>query len=376
MGKQRVYYLSYYDTEDGDRVHALSCTNKMNYIIDVLNKLGYEVEIISAAYTKERSFSLGKYRRIKDQVYLKTFLCTRYGNGISRRLQRILINFQLKKYIKKLNPSTPIIIYHSLGYINLYRDIKKRMKKVILEVEEVYTDVSQCKLSNHDKELSSINGYSDCFLFPTSVLNNLINSTKKPYSIIHGVYCSEPRTSNRFNDGRVHIVYAGTFDRNKGGAFIAIEAAYRLTDNYHLHILGFGDDEDTKKVIEEVKKANKNAKCIVTYEGIKIGEEFNGFLQKCHIGLSSQNKKGAFNDTSFPSKILTYLSNGLKVVSVRIPVVEYSKVSNLITFYDEQKAESIANAIISISESDFSRNYSEELLSLEKNFTKELQNLL
>ena len=72
------------------------------------------------------------------------------------------------------------------------------------------------------------------------------------------------------------------------------------------------------------------------------------FLQKCDIGLSLQNPEASFNMTSFPSKILSYLSNGLRVVSIRIPAIEQSSVGDLLYFYDIQTPEAIANRIKSI----------------------------
>jgi hypothetical protein len=69
-------------------------------------------------------------------------------------------------------------------------------------------------------------------------------------------------------------------------------------------------------------------------------------LQKCHIGLSTQNLNATFNDTSFPSKVLTYLSNRLNVVSAKIPVVEQSCVGEWVSYYSKQTPKSIADAII------------------------------
>ena len=48
------------------------------------------------------------------------------------------------------------------------------------------------------------------------------------------------------------------------------------------------------------------------------------FIQKCQIGLCTQNIDAAFNTTSFPSKILSYMSNGLEVVGVNIAAIKNS----------------------------------------------------
>ena len=98
----------------------------------------------------------------------------------------------------------------------------------------------------------------------------------------------------------------------------------------------------------------KSQKAKITYDGLLSGEEYIKFIQSCDIGLSTQNPNGKYNDTSFPSKILSYMANGLRVVSVRIPVVEESGIGKCVCYYDEQTPENIAKAIKSI---DFSEEY-------------------
>ena len=166
------------------------------------------------------------------------------------------------------------------------------------------------------------------------------------------------------------MVYGGTLDPAKGGG-IAAAAAEFLSENYHIHICGFGDPSQIISIIQEVKKKSKAQ---ITFEGELKGNEYKRFIQKCHIGLSTQNPNATFNDTSFPSKIFVYLSNGLKVVSIRIPVVVQSFVANNLFFYDRQTPEMIANAIIRASNETFSDN--NILNYLDKNFSVELKNLL
>ena len=86
----------------------------------------------------------------------------------------------------------------------------------------------------------------------------------------------------------------------------------------------------------------------MTYEGCLSGEQYIRFVQKCSIGLSTQKPDARFNDTSFPSKILSYLANGLRVVSIRIRAVEESPISDLVVYYNEQSPELIAKAITSV----------------------------
>lgn len=137
------------------------------------------------------------------------------------------------------------------------------------------------------------------------------------------------------------------FDPTKGGAAAAAAAEF-LPEKYHVHILGFGTEEQKKQLQELIASVQKKTKCTLTYDGLKGGEEYIQFLQKCHIGLCTQIPDAKYTETSFPSKVLVYLANGLRVLSVRIPAVENSAVGGILYYYDNQSPQEIANAIMSI----------------------------
>jgi len=109
--------------------------------------------------------------------------------------------------------------------------------------------------------------------------------------------------------------------------------------------------------------------------GFKSGKDFNAYIQACHIGLSTQQADAKFNGTSFPSKVLMYMSNGLRVVSVRIPAVETSAVGDSIFYYDKQDGEEIANVIRSVNLDD-GYNSRKQLADLHNRFVKQLAKLL
>ena len=105
------------------------------------------------------------------------------------------------------------------------------------------------------------------------------------------------------------------------------------------------------------------------------GEEYIKFIQSCDIGLSTQNPNAAFNETSFPSKVLSYMANGLRVVSIKIEVLKSSAVNELLYYYDINNPEAIANAIKGV---DMSSLYDsrERIKELDKKFREEIKNLL
>ena len=186
------------------------------------------------------------------------------------------------------------------------------------------------------------------FIFSTELLDAKLNHRGKPSVVCYGTYRPQPEEGSHPPDGKVHVVYAGIVDAMKGGASVAVSAAAHLDAGYHLHVIGFGSPEDIDRLRHQIETTRTVTECMVSYDGVLTGGKFLEFLQGCDIGLSTQLPDGPFNDTSFPSKVLTYLTNGLAVVCVRIRAVEQSRVAGAVTFYDGHEPEAVAHAIKSV----------------------------
>lgn len=373
---EKVFILAFYDKDDKHTNVVLSAVNKLNYLIDVLSEAGLAIHIISPSLSAEKKRIKGRNEVLKEGVTLKTFDSLPGGKALKRFIRRIHVYSQLKKYLKEnLSAGDTVIIYHSLGYYKFYKWLKEELKvKIILEIEEIFSDVGKTRFVTREKEINSFS-YADAYIFPTQLLDNVVNSEKKPSVIIHGTYCVEKKCGQPFHDGRVHVVYAGTFDPRKGGVQAAAAAAEFLTGKYHVHILGFGSDDDKNNLLKTIKEVSEKTECKVTFDGLKSGEEYIKFIQSCDIGLSTQNPDAAFNATSFPSKILSYMANGLRVVSIRIPAIEQSAIGKYMYYYDNQTPEEIAKAIMQV---DLNDGYDSRkvIMELSNVFTKELRLLL
>ena len=371
-----VYYLCrYVDGENKQNRKAfLSAVNKIDYIIDCIINAGNTVTVVSFADSADAENKKGEFKQLKDGLFLKTFFSLGNKNVFARVIGRSLLKLSYLLYlIKTVKPGDVVLAYHSPFYLGFLKLLKRVLKcKLIIETEEIYNNVSGNE--NKAKKEMQMLLFADGYLFPSKLLDEIVNINKKPSVCVHGIYSIANRISTPKSDGKVHCVYAGTFDQTKGGAFAAIAAAEYLDNKYHLHILGFGTESETQNVIESIKDVSKKSNCIVTYDGCLSGDEFTSFLQNCNIGLSCQNPSGVYNDTSFPSKILTYMSNGLKVVSVRIPVVENSGVGKYVYYYDNQTPAEIASAIKAAKASEFES--SNVLESLDREFSNNIKALL
>ncbi|MBQ1974530.1 MAG: hypothetical protein II224_01835, partial [Ruminococcus sp.] len=114
--------------------------------------------------------------------------------------------------------------------------------------------------------------------------------------------------------------------------------------------------------------------CEIRYDGVKKGKDYTDWLRGCDIGLSTQNPEASFNETSFPSKVISYLSCNLRVVAYPIQVLTESELNEALFFYRENTPQAIADAVKDI---DFSLPYDGESLiaRLDASFQSQLKNL-
>ena len=369
-------YLSYYDVSNAEgRVYCLAATNKMDYICKAMRANGHTVEIISASIASNKGRFKGGVQTISEGVTLKKFTAYKWGN-IFQKIWITIYNFLaiFFYFLFHTEKDEKIIVYHAIGYMRSL-SLAKFFKRfhLILEIEEIYSDVSGNK-KQKKRELAFFKK-ADAYIFPMEMLNKQINVKNKPYIIIHGTYNEEKEIGEKCKDGKIHCVYAGTFDPRKGGAWAAVETAAFLDENYHIHILGFGSDKDKSDLLQKIDEINSLLKCKVTYDGLLSGDEYIKFIQSCDIGLSTQNPTAAFSTTSFPSKVLSYMANGLRVISIKIEALESSAVSDLLYYYEENTPEAIANVIKAV---DITTPYDsrERIRRLDEKFTKELKDLM
>lgn len=377
---EKVHYIAFYDTANNkneNRQTSLSATNKIDYICSALLKNGYKVEIVSPSWTNNISgYYKGEVRQLSDDVKLRTFATFGGRNKILRISKYFFSLSQLLLYLlinTKKNES--IIVYHSI-LLSVPIRVAKFFKrfKIILEVEEIYDDVQSLSKNMRISEYKTFTS-ADKFIFSTELLNEKLNSTNKPSTLIYGTYQVEEIRKCRLNDGKIHAVYAGTFDPRKGGALAAAAAAADLPNNYHVHIIGFGSEKEKEDLKDLINDISKTTECTITYDGLLKGEDYIRFLQSCHIGLSTQTPDATYNNTSFPSKILSYMSNGLRVVSVRIKAIEMSAIGDAISYYEDQSPSAIANAIMLIDINQPNNNV-ELIKRLDEEFVQNIKDLL
>ena len=376
MQNKRIKYFSYRGCTDPERRrdNSPAADTKIDYIIEVLNRCGYGVDHISRAGSSVNKFLPGYVEQngVNTFRYFSSFGKT---NSPLRIFYRWFMEIQFFLWcLFNIKKGETILVYHSLGYDSTFIKLKKIKNFTLIgDIEEIYQDVHKQSKQSSENEYRFIDT-CDKYIFPNTILNKRLNNLDLPYLVVHGIYKNEEKIANHFSDGKVHLLYAGTFDPVKGGAHAAIEMSKYLPSTYHLHITGFGSDSQIEKVKRGIKEVELISKCQITYHGFLSLNEIKRLMQQCHIGLCTQNPDTLLNLTSFPSKILNYMANGLVVISGRNAAIEESFVGDLIIYYDKQDPQEMATAILEINSSG--ETCQKRLDELDQEFEENLKVLL
>ena len=118
-----------------------------------------------------------------------------------------------------------------------------------------------------------------------------------------------------------------------------------MDENYHIHILGFGSQNDIDVLNDCIFETRKKARCTITYDGIRRGVAYEDYLKKLDIGICPVDSQKDFILTQFPSKVISYMVNGLPVLCSDIDSVKTSNVAEAVIFYHGDEPEDIAEAI-------------------------------
>ena len=281
-----IYYAVYYSLKDSGRSANFAGEDKVDYICDVINRCGEDVTLISSAKTllpkfaPKETFELTPHKKL---VYFSSFPSK---NNLLHAIDVLWGYIQLIVYVlKNVKKNDTVLVYHSLGYRNLWKWLK-RIKNFhyVLEVEEIFQSIKASKSSFKKKEMTVFR-YPDAFVCSNVFLNDASNKEGKPFAIVNGVYKMAPVRYTKDSTPTKKIVYAGSFEKQKGVDFV-IESARHLPIGYELHIIGFGSSEDVARVKRNVEIVQNKSKANVSYDGLYKGEDYVRFLQLSTCGIA------------------------------------------------------------------------------------------
>ena len=340
-----VHYIGYYVDKNNENEYSYNVPGlkKMQYVAASLKSTGEEVSIFSVCRKKSKGrFSTKSL--ITEEGYNLTYRATSVGGLLEKALDKIQFIRAIDKYIKtQVKDNDTVVVYHSVNLTHrLTKHLKRKKVKWILEVEELYGYGASFDNPDVHKEIEDIKKFPK-HIFVNNVLPEFLGISQN-YTVCYGSYIVQEKPITAPHD-KVRVVYAGTIEQSKIGAYTAVEAARYLGDDYEMHIAGFGTEQAISKLKEMIEENNRLGECQIIYHGKLDGEELSNLLFSCDIGLSTYVIRLPFSNCVFPSKLTTYVCHGLKVVIGRAENFEKAEIAKGWTYYDENEPRMIAEAV-------------------------------
>lgn len=383
--QRSIKYVGFYDLREyqtENRYISLAATNKMDYICKALAEAGYHVQIVSPSWSNAHTgrYYPGRTTVIDDKKSVTLGPTFGARNKLWRLCSYILsltwITLWLLRHIKR---GENMLVYHSPGLcipVLLVKRIKRC--RIVLEVEEVYAQVWKSKALPTWLEYQVIIN-ANSYVFPTRLLQDKLKNDKLIGNVrccfLHGDYQVLPRVERKLPN-IIKIVYAGSIEKTRNGAFRAIECCKYLSDKYRMHIIGFGEPAAIEEMNSAIDAMTTDLGFkICSFHGTKVGHEYDDFLFSCDIALNPQNNDDNRMEYAFPSKVISYLAHDLHVVSTRLKCITTSKVADLIDFPLECTAQGFAETIMKIT-FDQPFDASSRITALHSAFVQDIKGLL
>ena len=363
-----IFYLGFLSEPENpnDFYKHMGANIKMLYILRTFYSLGINVKVISLGMSPSNNFiKKVKINGFFDIFYVATL---KYSAFISKSF----LLFQIFLFIIIfVNKKDIIVFYHVKKILPLILFLKKLKNfTLILEVEENYSAVwgeGETEINLENKQIMQ----ADKFIFVNDLYSKKLNISKS-FIVCYGDYIQKKLKKNEQVNFEINLVYAGLITQDMyPDVYLAIDAMLHLDSHFNLKIIGYGENdsiEKLKKYIYDKKLSDR-----VKYDGLFVGEEYTHYLSKCDIGLNPRVLEDTISDYTFPSKVMTYLSHGLSVVSTTINCIKYSRISSEISFSIDKSPESFADAIKALKSRG---NIKVNLDELNNDFRNELRGLV
>jgi hypothetical protein len=378
--RKEIKYVGFYDQKElsNKRVASIAAINKMDYVCDALIRAGFSVNIVSPSwfdneisvlcYCPKTTWQLNKHKRLTLCPSIGTK--TKYGQSVKIVLSLAWLFLWLVIHTKR---NEKVLSYHS-PWLSVPLRWAKRLKgfELILEVEEIYSKVWRIR-SIMQKWETKVISRADSYIAVSEVLAEILGDKTK--IILYGSYLLFDVSEKSHDHSSINIIYAGSIDHTKGGAYNAVKCAEYLPAEYVIHICGYGSSSEVKELERKIEAINaKLCRKACVFHGTKIGRELDILMKECLIAVNPQYE-GENMNTAFPSKIMTYLSHNLYVISTRIRSVQRSRISSLVRFSESDNPESLAKSILEV-KANAARDHRKVIMDLDREFVSDIAAML
>ena len=346
---RKVHYIGWYITPNswGRYKCAVAGMMKMRYMANQIQKAGCDLHVLSLVEKQVSGFYSGYDEEFEDK-HIHYMGGGNMSGRITGRLNNTIKHLSFITYILfKTSKKDLIVLYHSYFYTKLLAKMLRFIHRdVVLEVEEIYGYNALGDMPWVDDEIAKIKKFKK-FTCVNDGIPQMLGLKQEDYVVAYGNAEFTKRTVDRFDDGKIHVVYSGVIELKKMGAPTAIEVARLLPSNYVLHVTGYArkkeyEDSLKKRIVEINKELGQER---IRYEGFLSEEELDKLLFRCHIGLSPNVLRSNFANSTFPSKLVNYMCHDLSLVVSYATAYDFP-ISEGWVFYHEQTPECIAEAVM------------------------------
>lgn len=243
------------------------------------------------------------------------------------------------------------VFYHSFAILPAISLAKFCGAKLFAQINEVYSNTPEYNAwLFRSLERKLLRGFSFYILSSELLAENLGIDRNLNFCVLPGPIRIDKNFQETIfiNKKTIKLVYIGIIDdKSKSGAFDAIEFFHNISRyQCQLDIYGFGNESS----IDLLKsKLTSN----VRFMGALAPNELDGVLGNYDIGLALQDTDAAFSASSYPSKVLKYLSAGLPVIASPTPAILKDNINDSISLlHDFCEADTCIDVCISSRRSD------------------------
>ena len=262
-----------------------------------------------------------------------------------------------------LKRKVDVVHIHNMPNFLVFAGILPRLfgKKVILDIHDSMPETYGGKFGNLPKVLHRLLCLEEavCCAFANKLI--CVNDIQKEKLLSRGIPAEKIslvlnvpdhkifKYENRERDNHKRtfdLVFHGTIDKILG-IDLAIDAVSKLVRDIpgiHLHIMGKGRNlEECEKLAE---KLNVKDRVHFSKKSYPV-ENLPDLLQNMDLGIIP-NKRNMATELMLPVKLLEYVAIGIPVVSARLRTIEHYFSDNMVTYFEPENVESMANAILEL----------------------------
>ena len=318
-----------------------AATRKVFLMCKALRVTGIDARVISLG--RGRANKDGKhYRALKKNISGVPTYYLPYNTVpfLSQLITLIFATTSIFKY-KKYQGKTVVMFYNrSPAYIGALLMSRLAGFSTVLDLEDGET--------SHKIRTYFMEFVYDKFCNKGAIL---ACSALKDATTCHPLHCYYGINSKRLDEkswsnGRVKFIFSGTI-LEETGALILLEAINLLkrqsslwVEKIEFIITGSGEDIDKFYNLQ-----NDSRYPIVTVLGRVSQSEYARVIEGSHVGLSLKLKHGKYSNTTFPSKVIEFSSNGMLVITTDISDVKKVLGSDGGLFLDSDKAYDLTEKI-------------------------------